>query len=190
MDKQLPNEELMGRIAKGDECAFQILVERHQVSLLNMIYRFLGDRTKSQDLAQEVFLRVWQGARDYSPTAKFATWLYRIAANLCLNELKSSRRKRWLQFFHAYTEKQTVGEEDFPNGSPSPEDSLLARERRRQITTALQSLPENQRMALILKRYDDLTYEEIARILSCSVSAVESLLVRAKKNLQEKLNIL
>ena len=185
--KQLPNEELMSRIAEGDESAFQILVERHQASLLNMIYRFLGDRTKSQDLAQEVFLRVWQAARSYEPKAKFTTWLYRIAANLCLNELKSSRRKRWLRFFHADTEEQTVGEEDFSDGLPSPEDLLLARERSRQITSALQSLPENQRMALILKRYEDLSYEEIARILNCSVSAVESLLVRAKKNLQEKL---
>ena len=101
MDKQLPNEELMARIAKGDESAFQILVERHQASLLNMIYRFLGDRTKSQDLAQEVFLRVWQAARTYEPKAKFTTWLYRIAANLCLNELKSSRRRGFLGLFPA-----------------------------------------------------------------------------------------
>jgi len=187
--KDLPSEDLMLKIAGGDESAFQILVERHQASLLNMIYRFIGDRTKSQDLAQEVFLRVWQAAGRYEPNAKFTTWLYRIAANLCLNELKASRRKRWLRFFHADTEEQTVGEENFSNGSPSPEDLLLARERSRQITSALQSLPENQRLALILKRYDDLSYEEIARILNCSVSAVESLLVRAKRNLQEKLKL-
>ncbi len=104
--------------------------------------------------------------------------------------LKSSRRKRWLRFFHDDTDEQTVGEEDFTDGSPSPEDLLLSRERGREITKALQSLPENQRMALILKRYDDFSYEEIARILNCSVSAVESLLVRAKRNLQEKLKIL
>ena len=190
MDSALSSEELMARVAKGDEFAFQILVERHQASLLNMIYRFIGDRTKSQDLAQEVFLRVWQAARTYEPKAKFTTWLYRIAANLCLNELNSSRRRSWLQFFHVGTNEQTVGKENFSDGSPSPEDLLLSRERNRRITEALQSLPENQRMALILKRYDGLSYEEIARILGCSVSAVESLLVRAKKNLQEKLKIL
>jgi len=189
MDKQLPNEELMVKIAKGDEYAFQILVERHQTSVLNLIYRFIGERTKSEDLAQEVFLRVWQAARTYESNAKFTTWLYRIAANLCLNELKSSRRKRWLRFFHADTDEQTVEEEDLSDGSPSPEDLLLSRERSRQITSALQSLPENQRMALILKKYDALSYEEIARILSCSVSAVESLMVRAKRNFQEKLEI-
>jgi len=182
-----PSEDLMLQIAKGDEHAFEILVERHQASLLNLIYRFIGDRTKSQDLAQEVFLSVWQAAGSYKPKAKFTTWLYRIAANLCLNELKASRRKKWLRFFQADTDEQRVGGEDFSDGSPSPEDLLLARERSRQITAALQSLPENQRMALVLKRYEDLSYEEIARILNCSVAAVESLLVRAKKNLQEKL---
>jgi len=185
--KDLPSEDLMLKIAGGDESAFQILVERHQASLLNMIYRFIGDRTKSQDLAQEVFLRVWQAAGDYKPKAKFTTWLYRIAANLCLNELKASRRKRWLRFLHVDTNDQTGGEEDLSDGSPSPEDILLAGERSRRITDALQSLPENQRMAVILRRYDDLSYEEISRILNSSVSAVESLLVRAKRNLQEKL---
>ena len=186
MDKESTNEELMARIAEGDEYAFQILVERHQRSILNLVYRFIGDRAKSQDLSQEVFLRVWQGARDYKPKAKFTTWLYRIAANLCLNELKSSRRKKRLQFLRSDANDKPYTEEDFSDSSPSPEDLLLARERSRQINNALQSLPENQRMALILKRYDNLSYEEICRILDCSISAVESLLVRAKKNLQEK----
>jgi RNA polymerase sigma-70 factor (ECF subfamily) len=187
MGKNLTSEELMARIAKGDESAFQTLVERHQISVLNMIYRFIGDSTKSQDLAQEVFLRVWQTAKRYEPKAKFTTWLYRIATNLCLNELKASRRRKWLRFFHVDTEGQGSGEEDFSDGSPSPEELLLSRERSREITGALQSLPENQRMALILKRYEGLSYEEIAGILNCSVSAVESLLVRAKRNLQQKL---
>jgi RNA polymerase sigma-70 factor, ECF subfamily len=177
----------MTRIAEGDEYAFQILVERHQTSVLNLIYRFIGERTKSEDLAQEVFLRVWQAARTYESKAKFTTWLYRIAANLCLNELKSSRRRSWLQFFHVDTNEQGIGEEDFSGEELSPEDQLLSKERSSEITQALQHLPQNQRMALILKRYDDLSYEEIARILGCSVSAVESLMVRAKKNLQEKL---
>jgi RNA polymerase sigma-70 factor, ECF subfamily len=188
--KTIPSEELMLKIAGGDEYAFQVLVERHQTSVLNLVYRLIGDRSRSQDLAQEVFLRVWQAAGTYEAKAKFTTWLYRIAANLCLNELKASRRRRWLRYFHADTDEQTVMEEGFSDGSPSPEDILLAGERSRRITDALQSLPENQRMAVILKRYDDLSYEEISRILGCSVSAVESLLVRAKRNLQAKLKIL
>jgi len=187
MDQQMPDEELMSRIAKGDEVAFQTLVERHQSSMLNLIYRYIGDPVKSEDLAQEVFLRIWQAAKSYEAKAKFTTWLYRIAANVCLNELKAARRNKWLRFFHVDTEGQGSREEDFADDLPSPEDLLLSRDRNREIADALQSLPENQRMALILKRYEALSYEEISRILNCSVSAVESLMVRAKKNLQEKL---
>jgi len=177
----------MARIAKGDADAFELLVNRHQTSASNLIYRFVGDRTQAKDLAQEVFIRVWQAAGSYQPKAKFTTWIYRITANLCLNELKSSRRKKWLQFLRSDSDHEAQIEEDFPDRSPSPEDVLLTKEQSHQITKALQSLPDNQRMALVLKRYDDLSYAEIAQIIGCSVSAVESLLIRAKRTLQEKL---
>ena len=187
MDREHSSEDLMAKTARGDEIAFEALVNRHQTPVLNLVYRFIGDKTQAKDLAQEVFLRVWQAASSYKPEAKFTTWIYRITANLCFNELKSSRRKKWFQFLRPDADHETRTEEDLPDSSPSPEDLLLAKERSLQITEALQSLPENQRMAIILKRYDDLSYEEIARILDCSVSAVESLLVRAKRTLQKKL---
>ena len=187
MNRDLSSEDLMDRIAKGDHEAFEILVNRHQASILNLIYRFIGDRTQAKDLAQEVFLQVWQAAKTYEPKAKFTTWIYRIATNLCLNELKSARRKKWVSFFRSHEDNEYSMEQSLPDDSPSAEDLLLIRERSRQISDALQSLPANQRMALVLKRYDDLSYEEIARIMGCSVSAVESLLVRAKRTLQEKL---
>ena len=187
IDETIPSEDLMARIAEGDEYAFEILVHRHQASVLNLAYRFIGDRTQAKDLAQEVFLRVWQAAKSYEPKAKFATWIYRITANLCFNELKSARRKKLLQFLRFNADHEIQTEEDFPDRSPSAEDLLVARERNLQVTDALQSLPENQRLAIILKRYDDLSYEEIGRIMGCSVSAVESLLVRAKGTLQKKL---
>jgi RNA polymerase sigma-70 factor (ECF subfamily) len=183
-----PSEDLMARIAKGDEDAFEILVNHHQIFVLNLIYRFIGDRTQAKDLAQEVFLRVWQTAGSYEPKAKFTTWIYRVTANLCLNELKSARRRKWLPFHRSDKNVNSV-EETFSDGSPTAEDVVLAKERSSQITDALQSLPENQRLALILKRYDEFSYQEIAQILGCSVSAVESLLVRAKRTLQEKLKI-
>jgi RNA polymerase sigma-70 factor, ECF subfamily len=179
------SENLMGLIAEGDEYAFELLVRRHQTSILNFIYRFIGNRAQADDLAQEVFLRIWKAARTYEPKAKFTTWAYRIATNLCLNELKSPGR-RCDQFRSSASEGGT-GSEYVDENALSAEDLLLARERRRQISDALQTLPGNQRMALILKRYDDLTYQEISQIIGCSVSAVESLLVRAKKNLQENL---
>jgi RNA polymerase sigma-70 factor (ECF subfamily) len=187
MDDMLPSEDLMARIVKGDHDAFEILVTRHQVSVLNLIYRFIGDRTQAKDLAQEVFLQVWQAARNYEPRAKFTTWIYRIATNLCLNELKSARRKKWVSFFRSHEDNEYSMEQSLPDDAPSAEDLLLTKERSRQISDALQSLPGNQRMALVLKRYDELSYQEIAQILGCSVSAVESLLVRAKRSLQEKL---
>jgi len=186
-DNQTPSEELVARVAEGDEYAFQILVNRHQTSVLNLIYRFMGDRLKSEDLAQETFLQVWRSAKTYQRKSKFTTWLYRICANLCLNEIKSARRKKWLQFFKNNPDSKQSENEDLLDESPNPEDLLLAQERNQQITNALQSLPENQRIALILKRYDNFSYEEISRVLGCSIAAVESLLVRAKRTLQKKL---
>ena len=187
MSSELTSEELMARIANGDEGAFEILVNRHQTSILNLIYRYIGDRTQAKDLAQEVFIRVWKSAKTYKPEAKFTTWLYRITANLCFNELKSLQRKKWFSFNPSDEKGEHSFEETFADGAPSAEDLLLEKERSRQISDALRSLPDNQRMALVLKRYDDLSYQEIAQIIGCSVSAVESLLVRAKRTLQGKL---
>ena len=182
------SEDLMFKTAGGDEFAFEILVRRHQTSVLNLVYRYVGDRTKAKDLAQEVFIRVWRAADRYEPKAKFTTWIYSITANLCLNELKSAKGKKLVQIEIEEEEKSSVYETQ-PDASHTPEALLLAEERSRQVSEALQGLPENQRMALILKRYDNLSYGEIAKIMECSVSAVESLLVRAKRNLQEKLKI-
>ncbi|MGZ3512381.1 MAG: RNA polymerase sigma factor [Thermodesulfobacteriota bacterium] len=187
MSKDFPSEELMAKIAKGDEDAFEILVNRHQTSILNLVYRFVGDRTQAKDLAQEVFVRVWQSAKTYEPKAKFTTWIYRITTNLCFNELKSSRRRKWFSFNRSDEDGEHTFEETLSDSAPSAEDLLLEKERSRQISDALQSLPENQRMAMVLKRYDDLSYQEMGQIIGCSVSAVESLLVRAKRALQEKL---
>jgi RNA polymerase sigma-70 factor, ECF subfamily len=177
------SENLMGLIAEGDEYAFELLVRRHQTSILNFIYRFIGNRAQADDLAQEVFLRIWKAAQTYEPKAKFTTWAYRITTNLCLNELKSPGRR--CNQFRSSESKGGTDSEYVDENALSAEDLLLARERRRQISDCLQTLPENQRMALILKRYEDLSYQEISQIIGCSVAAVESLLVRAKKNFQE-----
>ena len=189
MDGNLSSEGLMAKIAEGDNDSFEILVNRHQTSVLNLVYRFIGDRTQAKYLAQEVFIRVWQSTKTYEPKAKFTTWIYRITANLCFNELKSARRKKWFSFNWSDEDGKHTLEETLADSAPSAEDILLEKERNRQISDALHSLPDNQRMALVLKRYDDLSYQEIAQIIGCSVSAVESLLVRAKRTLQEKLKI-
>ncbi len=181
----------MVRLGTGDRDAFEILTLRHQRSVLNFIYRFLGDRTAAEDLAQEVFLRVWQSAPTYKPTAKFTTWLYRITVNLCINKQQSDGIKKLLTAsFTRQKEKESMAESSMGHAgkTASPEERLLVAERKHRILNALQQLPDNQKMAIILKTYDDLTYQEIAGIMGRSVAAVDSLLIRAKKNLFKKLS--
>jgi RNA polymerase sigma-70 factor, ECF subfamily len=187
-DNALSDEELMARIAGSDAQAFKILVRRHQRHILNLIYRSIGDRMQAEDLAQEVFLRVWRAAEKYETRAKFTTWVYRIAVNLCLDAMKSAHHKQ--PFIHPDAGGEEQGENDKLlygcDYTGSPEEHLLAAEESHRIFAALQSLPVNQRLAIVLKKFDGLSYDEIGRVLGCSVSAVESLLVRAKKTLRDK----
>ena len=186
-DNALSDEELMARIARRDAPAFEILVKRHQRHILNLIYRSLGDRAQAEDVAQEVFLRIWRSAEDYTPKAKFTTWVYRIAVNLCLDALKATHRKQPVAHLHAGSENPDDNDGALRgySSAPSPEELLIDTEESDRIFAALQDLPANQRLAVTLKKFDGLSYDEIGRILGCSQSAVESLLVRAKKTLRK-----
>lgn len=179
----------MGKVAQGDTQAFEILVHRHQKRILNLIFRFIGDREQAEDVAQDVFVRVWQAAKEYEPKSKFTTWVYRISANLCIDLQKTVHYKQIFVYPHFNAEHPNESNElfSYSDNSRSPEDLMLAAEKSRTISAAIQKLPYNQRMAVILKKFEGLSYSEIAKVLGCSVSAVESLLVRAKKNLREKL---
>jgi RNA polymerase sigma-70 factor, ECF subfamily len=188
---KIPNEDLMCRVAAGDKHAFETLVHRHQLPILNFIFRFLGDRAEAEDLVQEVFLRVWTSAGTYKPQAKFTTWLYRITLNLCINRQRAMRIRSWFTLSeHAFQPRKSVEPFSSPTGvaATTPEDDLLQKEASQQMQMALAELPTSQRVALILKIYNELSYQEISRILGRSVSAVDSLLMRAKNNLRKKIH--
>ena len=174
----------MRRVAKGDMDAFQCLIEAHQARIVGTVAKMLGDDVDSEDIAQQVFIRVWKSAGRYQPTAKFTTWLFKITRNLVFNELR--RRKR-----HPVTPLQQEEEEHFfqpaDSGGMSPDASLLDSELNDAIQIAIDALPETQRMAIVLRRYEDMPYEDIGEVLGLSVPAVKSVLFRARAELRERL---
>lgn len=175
--------KLMEEVAKEDTAAFGELIRRYQSPLFNLIYRYLGNYEEARDLTQEVFLRVYKSAKRYKPQAKFTTYLFKIARNLCLNNLRKKKRF-WL---FSLDEEENNTEIQSPD-SNRPDVIYDKKEVGALIEKALTSLPENQRMAVVLQRFHHLSYKETAEIMGCSVSAVESLIFRAKQNLKKKLS--
>ena len=184
------NEDLMGSVRLGNRHAFEVLINRHQRSVLNFIFRFLGNRADAEDLTQEVFLRVWKAAGTYKPDAKFTTWLYRIATNLCINRQHAIRIRKL--FVQSHVQEQIQNSKDSSiigesAGILSPEERLIDSEQSVRLLNALIELPAKQRVAIVLRIYDEMSYQEIAQIMDRSLSSVDSLLIRAKKNLHRKL---
>ena len=180
--------KLMLRFQKGEHEAFEELVNRNAAKVHTLIYRFLGDPGQVEDLTQEVFLRVYRTAPRYQPTAKFSTWLYRIAANLSFNVLRSKRRGQPLQLDIAYSEDGEPFFRDVEDDRlTAPHERLDAEELRTKLAEAIEQLPENQKVAIILNKYEQKSYEDIALILNCSTMAVKSLLSRARSNLRQAL---
>ena len=183
-----PDAALMLRVKQGDTGAFAELVDKYKQPVMNVACRMLRDATEAEDLAQNVFVQVYKSASRYQVGAKFSTWLFTIARNLCLNEIR--RRSRHpansLDAPHPDQEDQPLQQfEDLKTSSPP--DSLLHGELDAKIGEALAGLPENQRMAILLCRQDELSYEEIAKVMGCSVSATKSLIHRGRETLKQKL---
>ena len=175
---------LMALASAGDMAAFEQLVERHQRMVVGTVGRMLGTNSDAEDIAQQVFVRVWKNVKRYEPRAKFTTWLLKITRNLVFNELR--RRSR----HPAVPLQSETDEEERPlkdEQAVAPDAALLDHELQDAIDAAIAQLPETQRMAVILRRYEELSYEEIAEALDQSVSAVKSLLFRARTELRESL---
>jgi len=183
-DEDAEDVRLMELVRGGDTGAFEELVQRHQRLVLGTVARMLGHNSDVEDIAQQVFVRVWKSAKRYLPRAKFTTWLLTITRNLVFNEIR--RRSR-----HAHVPLQPIpDEEERPlrdEHVSTPDDALLEEELQQAIDDAIAQLPESQRMAVVLRRYEELNYEEIAEVLEQSVPAVKSLLFRARTELRTKL---
>jgi RNA polymerase sigma-70 factor (ECF subfamily) len=171
-----PDIELMLRFQKGETRCFEELVNKHTRGVLNLVFRYLGDASRAEDVAQDIFVKVYRARMKYEPKAKFSTWLYRIAVNHCLNEIRSRKSQPSLA-----TPINDMLEE--PEGD-NPDARIARTELRDAVKAAIDSLPENQRMAVILARYEDMSYDEIAEAMGMSLEAVKSVLFRAKENLK------
>ncbi len=183
-----PDAVLMLRVKQGDRAAFEELVEKYQQPVMNLVYRTLPDATEAEDLAQHVFLQVFKSAHRYEVSAKFTTWLFTIARNLCLNEIRRRSRHpaQSLDETFADNDDQPVRQaEDVKTFSPP--EALLHGELEEKIEAALAELPEKQRTAILMCRGDEFSYEDIAKVLNCSVSATKSLIHRGRETLKQKL---
>ena len=189
-DELDPHAKLMLRFKDGDEASFIELVNLYKQRVFAFAFRFLGNAEDAEDAAQEVFIKVYNAKDKYAPKAKFSTWLFTIARNTCLNLLEKRGRKG----LFVSLEEKTGPDEDAPALQIAdardlpPAELLINAELAAAIKAALDSLPENQKTAVLLCRYDDLSYEAIAEVMNCSVMAVKSLLNRAKTGLKEKLS--
>jgi RNA polymerase sigma factor (sigma-70 family) len=176
---------LMRLVAQGDTRAFEEVIERHQALVAGTAARMLGSNSDVEDIAQQVFIRVWKSARRYVPRAKFTTWLLKITRNLVFNELRRAKRRAQVPL------QSEPGAEEIPlkdETNRTPDSSLLHDELQRAIEEAIMQLPESQRMALVLRRYEQLSYEQIAEVLDLSVPAVKSVLFRARTELRSRLS--
>ena len=177
---------LMERVRAGDTDAFRELVETHQQRVIGTVARMIGDPNDAEDLAQQIFVRVWKSAPRWEPTAKFTTWLYTILRNLVFNECRRRARHRTTSL-DAATDDEDHPQQFADGNVKSPDTTLLDAEMQDAIERAIQELPEAPRMAVIMRRYQDVSYEEIGEVLELTVPAVKSLLFRARTDLRERL---
>jgi len=177
--------ELMIRVREGDGASFGVLLDKHRSSVVHFLYRMVQNQAIAEELAQEVFLRVYRSRSTYEPTAKFTTWLFRIATHLALNSLRDGKQER-------VQERLDGGSPETParqvlDTRPSAEAVMVKEVRLEEVRRAVAALPEKQRAAVLMHKYEEMEYSQIANVLSCSESAVKSLLFRAYETLRARL---
>ena len=177
-EAETSDEILMQGIGRGDTQAFREFVERHQSLVIGMVSRMIGS-ADAEDVAQQVFLSVWKSAPRWRPEAKVTTWLLTIAKRLVFNESRRRSRARLIP-----QSQDEEDERDFPDATPGPDRQVLERELHAAIESAISFLPKKERLALVLRQYQEMSYDEIAVILGMSLPAVKSLLFRARKSLK------
>jgi len=179
---------MMLRVAAGDESAFNYLVAKYHRPMIHFLFRMVHNQAIAEELAQEVFVRVYRSRESYRAEAKFTTWLYRIATNLAVNYARDTRRERGAQTLYLDAPDEATGSlPDVADDTPTVEQSMLREERMTAIRTHVMALPERQRMAVLMHKYQGLDYRQIGEVLKLSESATKSLLFRAYQTLREKL---
>ena len=180
--------ELIKGIQMADRLAFRTLVESYQKMVVNTCLGIVHNQSDAEDLAQDVFLEVFRNADQFRGGARLSTWLYRIAVNRSLNFVRANRRKRfWQSLEETFTGGRNHSREISENRNDQPDNEIKDQQRRDMLHKAIDNLPERQRIAFTLNKYEDLSYQQVAEIMELSVSSVESLIHRAKKNLQDQL---
>jgi len=185
----MTDNELIKLILQGDRNKFAIIVEKYKQLVFRTCMGFVHDKDDADDLTQEVFIQAYQSLSKFKKESAFSTWLYRIAVNASLNKIRKESGRSFLQRIESMFSGEIKNDPPFSSSDlDNPENIFIRQEHSQWIQKALDSLPENQRTAIILSKYDDLPQKEIAEIMDINEGAVEALLQRAKKNLREKLS--
>src|SRR5579884_2400452 len=185
---ELTDAEVMLRVKAGDDSAFDFLVQKYRRPIINFMYRMAHNSAAAEDLAQEVFLRVYRSRATYEASAKFTTWLYRIATNLGMNYVRDTRHERPENTMNLDVPDEETGQTpDLADRTPNIEENILRRERLKAIRSKVEALPERQKMAVLMHKYQQMDYRQIAEVLKLSESATKSLLFRAYETLRTQL---
>src|SRR6266545_1789429 len=177
--------ELMLRVKEGDGASFALLLEKYRLPVIHFLFRMVQDQGVSEELGQEVFLRVYRSRATYEPTAKFTTWLFRIATHLALNWLRDGKNERVQERLD--DDSKDAPARQISDRRPSVEQRLVYKVKLEEVRRAVAALPDKQRAAVLMHKYEEMEYSQIARVLSCSESAVKSLLFRAYETLRARL---